>query len=150
MSNLNRAIAEALGWQCVCVEKETETICKPPNKGSVIVLPGSYVIYNPQGEPIWTEGQHHDPERAWEYALQYLIPDWAHDLGAAVQLCTDVMARSEHLPYRPATMWGPYEEGGYIAWIVHGPLQHEQHMMTVAKGATPARALAELAFRALS
>jgi hypothetical protein len=149
MSNkeLNRAIAVCLGWRCVAVETNTVAICKPPNRGTVSLLPGAYAIFNPEGESLWTEGNHHDPDRAWDYAVTYLTPNWATNVSEALILCVNIV--QQHNAQLDVPNWNLIFYGDNKVAITHSERSWDADFLP-DNVISLAYVLAQLAYKVLS
>ena len=139
-----RQLAEKVGWRCELSTESVIVICKPPNSGTVTLSPGAYIIYNPDNEPLWTEGQHYSEATAWDYALRYLIPNWPENDGDALALCLNIARQKE---WKVSLM--PHHDTAHMAEFLMPGGNVVNDNLVIAWCSTPAEALARLALAAL-
>lgn len=122
-TELNRAIAEALGWRVYRRAGDADYIVRKPG-GSILDKPTARYK-----KEAW----------AWKYIEQH-TPDWARNPGKALELCLEIGADSS---YDVVISHGPFDK----SYIVE--FERMAKDIHIASGDTPAEALARLALTAL-
>lgn len=80
MSNINRRIAELKGWK---VEHAV----------------GGYRLTSPTGSHWSSKDDNATPDEVWDYCeAAGVLPDYEHDLNAAITLIDDITTRITHTP----------------------------------------------------